>query len=297
MKELGSCTIFDRTPADKILERIRDVPIIITNKTFITEQIIENAPGLEYIGLLSTGTNAVDLKSCAKKGITVTNAPAYSSASVAQLVFAFILNYCQRVADHSRGVFEGKWSQCADFCYWDFPLVELDGKILGIIGLGSIGSLVAKIGMAFNMRIIASRNSPGLTNPLNVQILHNEEVFKTADFVSLHCPLTPATKQIVNKHTLSTMKKNAFLINTGRGDLVNENDLAYALQNGVIAGAGLDVTSQEPLPSNSPLLGAPRCWITPHLGWGTTAARQRLINIVVENVRSYLSGKPINKVI
>ncbi len=292
--EYGECNIYDRTPSDLIAERCRDCDIVITNKTPLRRNLLETLTNLKYVGLLSTGYNIVDWEYCKEKGIPVCNIPSYSTSAVAQLVFSLILEHTNSVAIHSNSVHNGEWSACKDFCYWKTPLTELDGKTLGIIGFGKIGKAVAKIAAAFGMKIIACTNHPAPFE--NVVFSSVDELLAKSDFVSIHCPLTPETEGMVNADFLSKMKPTAILINTSRGQVVNENDLAQALENGVIAAAGLDVLSQEPPKADNPLFGLKNCHITPHIAWAGYETRVRLMEICKENLRAFSLGNPINVV-
>lgn len=296
LKSLGECFIYDRTPKELVLTRAADAEIVLTNKVVLNKEVIELLPRLRYIGVLATGYNVVDIEEAKRRGIIVTNVPDYSTMSVAQLTFALLLELTHHVGIHSDSVRRGDWTKCPDFCYWLTQLVELDGLTMGIIGYGRIGRAVAKIARAFGMNVIAY--SRRLKNEVdeNARFAEVNEIFKTADVVSLHCPLTQETEKIVNGDRLSLMKPTAFLINTGRGGLVDEAALAEALNNGHIAGAAVDVLSTEPPSASNPLLTAKNCIITPHIGWTTRAARQRLLKTVVENIRAFLNGKPINVV-
>ena len=292
--ECGDCTVYDRTPADLIAERCEGCDIIITNKTPLRKALLETLPNLKYVGLLSTGYNIVDWEYCKEKGIPVCNIPSYSTSAVAQLVFSLILEHTNSVAIHSDSVHNREWSACKDFCYWKTPLTELDGKTLGIIGFGKIGKAVAKIASAFGMKVVANTNHP---SPFEcVDFKGVDELLAVSDFVSIHCPLTSATEGMVNADFLSKMKKSAVLINTSRGQVVDENALANALRNGDIAGAGLDVLSTEPPSADCPLLGIKNCFITPHIAWAGFETRERLMKICKENVLAYLSGSPVNLV-
>ena len=294
LKNLGECTVYDRTPSELVAERCAGCEIIITNKTPLRRALLETLPELKYVGLLSTGFNIVDWDYCKEKGIPVCNIPSYSTNAVAQLVFALILEHTNAVAIHSQSVHNGEWSACKDFCYWKTPLTELDGKTMGIIGFGKIGKAVAKIASAFGMKVLASTNHPAPFE--NVEFCEKDELLAKSDFVSLHCPLTPATEGMVNADFLAKMKKSAILINTSRGQVVDEKALAYALENGIIAGAGLDVLETEPPKSDCPLIGAKNCYITPHIAWAGFETRERLMGICRSNVEAYLSGKPVNLV-
>ena len=295
LKSLGDVTIYDRTPQDKIIERAMDCQIVITNKTPIPKQVIDALPNLKYIGVLATGYNVVDYDYAKTKNIPVTNIPAYGTNAVAQLVFALLLELCHRAGEHSRSVSSGKWTKSKDFRFWDYPLTELDGKTMGIIGFGKIGQRTAEIAAAFGMKVIVHSRSKK-TDTANIIWKSLDEVFCESDVISLHCPLFPGTENIINLANLSKMKRTAFLINTSRGGLINEKDLARALNIGMIAGAGLDVLSTEPPPLDNPLLTAKNCIITPHLAWATLEARQRLLTVAVNNVKAYIDGNPSNVV-
>jgi glycerate dehydrogenase len=295
MKQQGELTVHDRTPVDKAFERAKDAEIILTNKSTISAEVINKLSSLKYIGVLATGYNVVDVEAAKKKGVLVTNVPGYATNSVVQLTFALLLELCEHVQRHSDSVMEGKWSRSADWCFWDFPLVELAGKTLGIIGFGTIGQLVADVAIAFGMKVVAqSRTQTDQSHRRNFRWVSLEELFKDSDVISIHCPLTPATKGLINKEALRKMKPSAFLLNTSRGPIIVDQDLADALNNDVIAGAGIDVLSVEPPLSDNPLFKAKNCLITPHIAWATKEARTRLMNSVVENVAAFLSGKPIN---
>ncbi|MBU0711681.1 D-2-hydroxyacid dehydrogenase [bacterium] len=296
LEKLGTCRVFDRTAPEEVLERAKDADILITNKVVIGAMEIEQLRNLKYIGLSSTGYNVVDIEAAAKRFIPVLNVPAYSTLSVAQLTFAHILNLCHHVAEHSNSVKNGNWSKSPDFCYWNFPLVELEGLTLGIIGFGRIGRSVAAIAEQFGMEILIYDIAPSLEISTNLQKVTLETLFQKSDIITLHCPLTSETEHIVDKNYLSMMKVSAFLINTSRGALVHEQDLADALNFGKIAAAGLDVLSTEPPSPDNLLLSAKNCYISPHIAWATTASRQRLMDVVVNNVRAFLDGKPINVV-
>ena len=290
--QLGDCSIYDRTPAELIAERVKDCEIIITNKTPLRKELLKTLPKLKYIGLLSTGFNIVDWEYCKENGIPVCNIPSYSTNAVAQLVFSLILEHTNSVALHSDSVHSGEWAASKDFCYWKSSLTELDGKTLGIIGFGKIGKAVAKIAAAFGMKVIASTNHPAPFE--NVEFCEKDELLSKSDFVSIHCPLTPLTEGMVNADFLNKMKKSAVLINTSRGQVVDENALADALKNGVIAGAGLDVMTVEPPSADNPLFGIDNCFITPHIAWAGFETRERLMKICRENVLAFLSGTPVN---
>ncbi len=294
---LGEVILYDRTPADKIIERSFGAEILITNKTPLNEESLNRLPDLKYIGVLATGYNIIDTSSAKKRNIVVTNVPAYSTMSVAQLTFALLLELCHHVQRHSDSVMNGKWAESIDFNYWDYPLTELSGKTLGIIGFGNIGKKVADIGTVFGMDIIAAnRHESDQPDRRNFRWATLNEVLEKADAVSIHCPLLPETKGLINAESFKKMKRSAFLLNTSRGPVVVEQDLADALNNGIIAGAGIDVLSTEPPAKNNPLFTAKNCLITPHIAWATKEARVRLMDIAVNNVAAFINGKPENVV-
>ncbi len=294
LQVLGSCEIYDRTPPDQVVSRAQGAQIVLTNKTVLARESIEHLQQLKYIGVLATGYNVVDIEAAKRRAICVTNVPAYGTPSVAQLVFAHLLNLTQHVAEHAQSVRAGAWSQCDDFCYWNFPLVELAGLTMGIVGFGRIGRETAKLARAFGMKVIYYDVSP--VSSSEARPVDRDTLFPDSDVVSLHCPLTQANREFVNKQRLEMMKPSAFLINTSRGPLVDEAALAEALNAGRIAGAGLDVLCEEPPRADNPLLSARNCYITPHIAWATRSARQRLMEIAIANVRAFLEGKPQNVV-
>lgn len=296
LKDLGECSIYDRTVPEDVLQRAEDAEILLTNKVVITARHIAALPKLKYIGVLATGYNVVDIAAAQEHGIIVTNIPAYSTDSVAQLVFAHILNIAQQVQHHSDEVHKGRWTINKDFCFWDTPLLELRGKKMGIIGLGNTGYATARIAIGFGMQVCAFTSKSSFQLPPEIHKMSLEELFAECDIISLHCPLTPSTKELVNAARLKTMKPTAILINTGRGPLINEQDLADALNAGTIYAAGIDVLSQEPPQADNPLLSARNCYITPHIAWASTAARKRLNQIMVDNIKAYQEGKAINVV-
>lgn len=296
LKKLGDVQVFNRTKSEEVFDRINDAVVIITNKVVINKALIDRLPHLKYIGVTATGYNVVDVEAATSKGIVVTNIPAYSTDSVAQLVFSHILNVVNHVELHTNSVRSGDWSSNADFAYWKTPQVELAGKTLGIIGFGRIGSKVASLALAFGMKVIFQNRSVKTGLPDGVVQKSLAEVFAESDFVSLNCPLTPENSEFVNEKLIRTMKSSAVLINTGRGGLINEADLAAALDSGRIAAACLDVLSAEPPSKENPLISAKNCFITPHIAWATFEARQRLMHITVENLRLFLSGHPQNVV-
>ena len=293
---LGELKVYDRTSPSELLERSEGAEVLVTNKTLITAKDMALLPELKYIGVLATGYNVVDIDAAKARGIVVTNIPAYSTASVAQMVFAHVLNITQRVGYYADENIRGRWTNNPDFCYWDTNLVELDGKKMGIVGYGNIGKATARIALAFGMKVLAYTSKEQKDLPQGVKKATLDELFAESDVISLHCPLTPDTKELVNANRLKTMKPNAILINTKHNPLVNEQDLADALNEGRIAGAGLDVLSVEPSVAGNPLLSAKNCFITPHIAWATKEARTRLMEIAINNLRSYQEGNIINNV-
>lgn len=293
---LGELKVYDRTPADEIPARAKGAELVLTNKTVLDAPAIEALPDLKYIGVLATGTNIVDIEAAHKRGIVVTNIPSYSTDSVAQLVFALLLSIVYHPEHYTRKNCDHAWTECADFSYVDYPLFELAGKTLGIVGFGHIGQRVARIAEGFGMQIAVETSKTAESLPAGYRKVTRRELFSESDVVSLHCPLAPDTEKMVNADLLSVMKPRAILINTGRGGLVDEQALAAALREGKIYAAGLDVLSQEPPKRDNPLLGAPHVLITPHIGWATEEARKRLIAITAANIEAYLSGKELNRV-
>lgn len=298
IKRFGDYTVYDRTPADKVIERAKGANILIINKTVVTREILDAlSPELEYIGLQSTGYNVVDCDYARKLGITVCNIPAYSTKAVAQLVFAFILQVTNEVALHSDAVKSGEWCTCPDFCFWKTPLTELDSKIIGIIGFGSIGRRVAKLAEAFDMKVLAYAPRPKDKGELKtVEFVDLDTLFKNSDIITCHCPLTEETKGMINAENISKMKKSAIFINTSRGPVVDEKALADALNSEKIKAACLDVLETEPALESNPLLKAKNCYITPHIAWAAHETRARLLKILEENIEAYLCGKPQNVV-
>lgn len=291
---LGTLRYFDRTPVDATIERARDAEIIITNKAPVTGEMMAQLPNLKYVGVTATGFNIVDVAAARERGIVVTNVSDYGSMAVAQQVFAMILNFTNRIQEHSESVRAGGWAACPDFAYTLRPIPELGGKTLGLMGYGNIARAVADIGRAFGMRILANRRNPQ-PEP-DVEFVDVDGLFRESDFLSLHCPLTPETQGLVNARTLGLMKPTALLVNTGRGPLVVEADLAAALREGKIASAAVDVLSKEPPSADNPLLSAPNCVVTPHNAWAAVEARQRLMQGAADNLRAFLAGKPVNVV-
>lgn len=296
VSQLGKLTVYDRTSSEEIIARSAGAEAILTNKTVITAEIMEALPDLKYIGVLATGYNVVNIDAAREKGIVVTNIPAYSTPSVAQMVFAHILNIAQQVQHHSEEVRKGRWTNNADFCFWDTPLIELREKKIGLVGLGHTGYNTARIAIGFGMQVTAYTSKSSLQLPPEIKKRTLDELFSECDIVSLHCPLTDETKELVNAERLRLMKPTAILINTGRGPLVNEQDLADALNAGKLYAAGLDVLSSEPPKADNPLLTARNCYITPHIAWASLEARTRLMDILVENIKAFQAGKPVNNV-
>ncbi len=298
------CEIADypRTRPDEIISHAADAEIIITNKVVITDIVMQQLPRLRYIGVVATGFNIVDTEAAHRRGIIVTNVPAYSTASVAQMVFAHLLNITNDVATHSQAVRNGAWTSCPDFTFRLTPQIELEGMTMGIIGYGNIGKAVTRIALAFGMHVVLAPSLSGngkrdISLPEGVSEADTlESMLRQSDIISLHCPLTPATRHIVNTQTISMMKPTAIIINTGRGPLIDEQALANALNDGRIAAAGIDVLEEEPPISDSPLIHARNCHITPHIAWATLAARQRLMDVVVANIQAFLNGQPTNVV-
>ena len=298
LEALGTVKIYDRTRPGEVVERATGAQVVLTNKTVLDGEALSQLPDLKYIGVLATGYNVVNLEAARRQGITVTNIPAYSTDSVAQMVFAHLLNITQRVGHYAEEVASGHWTKQADFSYWNTPLVELAGKTLGVIGLGHTGMATARIALAFGMQVLAYTSKSAAELPAGIRKADSlEQVFSDSNVVSLHCPLTETTKNLVNLERLKLMKREAVLINTGRGGLVNETDLAEALEKGLLAAAGVDVLSSEPPVPGHPLVGVKNCFITPHIAWATFEARQRLMGQAVRNIEAFLSGQPINTVI
>lgn len=294
LKKLGGCVIHPRIPHDQVVSTAADADILLTNKVPVTREHISKLPRLKYIGVLATGFNIVDTGAARERNIPVTNIPAYGTRSVAQMTFALLLELTQHTGHHAQTVRQGRWTGSPDFCYWDHPLIELDGLTMGIVGLGRIGKAVAALAAAFGMKVQALNRSQA---PIpGIELVDEETLFHTSDVISLHCPLNPETRHMINARRLSWMKPTAFLLNTSRGPLIDEAALAEALNAGLIAGAGLDVLSVEPPPASNPLFQAKNCFITPHIAWATHAARSRLMSTAVANLDAFLKGKPQNVV-
>ena len=299
LEALGDCKIYDRTSLTddaEIISRIGDAEIVITNKTPLTKKILD-ACNVKYIGVLATGYNVVDTEAAKEKNIPVTNIPTYGTQSVAQFAMALLLEICHHVAHHNQAVHEGRWENCADFCFWDYPLIELAGKTMGIIGYGRIGQATGKLAQAFGMKVIAFDSMREVGTKLgDCSFVELDELFKTSDVIALHCPLFPSTQGIICKENIAKMKDGVIILNNSRGGLVVEKDLREALDSGKVLAAGVDVVSTEPIKGDNPLLGAKNCFITPHISWAPKESRERLMNIAVENLKAWLAGKPVNVV-
>jgi len=296
LEGLGRCKVHDRTPPEQTVARAAEAEIVLTNKTVLDRSVIEQLPEMRYIGVLATGYNVVDVAAARERDVVVTNVPAYAARSVAQMVFALLLELTQNVAHHAQTVRDGRWSACIDFCYWDQPLIELEGLTMGLVGFGRIGRAVAEIAQVFRMKVVAFDPEWSSSASLGVEFVSVDRLFEESDVVSLHCPLTPDTQGLVNAERLAQMKDTAFLINTSRGPVVDENALAEALAAGRLGGAGLDVLAVEPPGPERPILHAPNCFITPHIAWASQASRQRLMDTAVGNVKAFLAGQPENVV-
>ena len=296
LNDIGELTVYDRTQPEEIIERAKHAEIVLTNKVCLREQEIEQLPNLKYIGVLATGYNVVDIDAARQHGIVVTNVPAYSTESVAQMVFAHLLTVTNRTEHYARLNREGKWTACPDFCYWDTELTERAGKTFGIVGLGNIGNRVATIALALGMKVVAYTSKSADSLPLGITKLTMEELLTQSDVLSLHCPLTPETHQLINRQTLQKMKPTAILINTGRGPLVNDQDVAAALSEHRLRAYCADVLSEEPPRTDNPLLKCENAFITPHIAWATKEARTRLIDVAISNVIAFIEGNPMNVV-
>lgn len=296
IEQFGQLTVYPRTTPEEVLDHVGDAEIVLTNKTVFDAEIISRLTNTKYIGVLATGYNVVDLKAAREHGIVVTNIPAYSTDSVAQMTFAHILNITNRVDHYARASREGEWSRCPDFCYWDQPLMELSGKTIGIVGLGHIGMKVARIAHDFGMDVFALTSKDATSLPEGIQKTTLEGILGASDIISLHCPLTNSTREIINAESLAKMRKGTILVNTGRGPLVNEADVAAALHTGQLAAYCADVMCSEPPSFDNPLFQEPNAFITPHVAWATVEARLRLMDIAEGNIKAFLSGNPVNVV-
>lgn len=295
-EEIGQITVYPRTAPEEVVAHVGDADIVLTNKTVFNADVISQLPNVKYIGVLATGYNVVDTEAAHRRGIVVTNIPAYSTDSVAQMTFAHILNITNRVGYYAAKNSDGEWSRCPDFCYWDTPLTDLSGKTIGIVGLGHIGSKVARLAQNFGMDVFAytSKNAADLPAGINKTTL--DGLLGISDIITLHCPLTPSTRELINKESIKKMRRGAILINTGRGPLVNEADVAEALQEGRLGAYGADVMCSEPPAADNPLFAQPNAYITPHIAWATVEARERLMAIAVNNLKAFVSGNPVNVV-
>ena len=298
-EDLGRLTVYDRTPPGdqaEIIKRIGDAEIVITNKTPISAAVIDACKGIRYIGVLATGYNVVDVEAAKAKNITVCNIPTYGTNAVGQFAIALLLEICHHIGRHDEAVHNGRWESCPDFCFWDYPLIELAGKTMGIVGFGRIGQVTGKIAKALGMDVIAYDEYPTDTGKSIAGYAGLDELLKKSDVISLHCPLTPSTEGVINRNSIAKMKDGVILINNSRGPLIVEQDLADALNSGKVYAAGLDVVSSEPIKGDSPLLTAKNCIITPHISWAPLESRKRLMDIAVENLRAFLAGTPVNVV-
>lgn len=295
-EELGEVVVYPRTKAEETIERSKGADVLLTNKVVIDRSIMEALPGLKYIGVLATGYNVVDIDEATKRGIVVTNIPAYSTDSVAQMMFAHLLNITNSIGHYAKENRQGRWSRNEDFCYWDTPMLELAGKTLGIVGLGNIGLKVAEIARAFGMDVFAFTHREASSLPFEIHKTTLDGLLSAGDIITLHCPLSDKTFEMINRESIAKMKQGAILINTGRGQLVNEHDVAEALASGQLAAYGADVMEQEPPSANNPLLSAPNAFITPHIAWATFEARGRLMTIAANNVKAFIEGQPVNVV-
>lgn len=296
LNSFGEVEIYDRTSRDEVIARAKDADMVLTNKVVLKGETLAQLPQLKYIGILATGYNIIDVDETRARGIVVANVPAYSTDSVAQMTFAHVLNITNRIEHYADQNRKGQWSEAADFCYWDTPLSELAGKTFGIVGLGNIGQKVARIALNFGMRVIAFTSKRAEELPEGVEKANLEELLMQSDVLSLHCPLTENTREMINRQSLAKMKRGAILVNTGRGPLVNEADVAEALAEGRLAGYGSDVMSSEPPKGDNPLLKQPNAFITPHIAWATAEARGRLMAMAIENAKAFIAGKPQNVV-
>ena len=296
LEAMGEVTVYDRTKAEETVVRAAEAEIVLTNKVVISREIIAQLPMLKYIGVLATGYNVVDIEAAHERGITVTNVPAYSTESVAQMVFAHLLTVTNRTEHYAIENRKGRWTENPDFCYWDFPHMELAGKTFGIVGLGNIGRRVAEIATAFGMHVKAMTSKSADALPANIEKATLEDLLSTSYVLSLHCPLTDTTRHLINRETLRQMKPTAILINTGRGPLVNDQDVADALAGGRLAAFCADVLTEEPPKADNPLLKESNAYFTPHIAWASTEARKRLIQVAVDNVCQFINGQPQNVV-
>ena len=296
LEALGELTVYDRTPAEKIAERIGDADAVYTNKTPISRETLEKCPHVKFIGVLATGYNIVDVGAAKERGIPVCNIPTYGTDAVGQFAIALLLEICHHIGHHNKAVHEGRWEHNDDWCFWDYPLIELAGKTMGIIGFGRIGQATGRIAKALGMKVIAYDSYPNESGKALAEYVDLETVLKTSDVIALHCPLFPETQGIINRENIAKMKDGVIILNNSRGPLIVEQDLADALNSGKVYAAGLDVVSTEPIKGDNPLLGAKNCIITPHISWAPKESRQRLMDIAVDNFRQFLAGRPVNVV-
>ena len=299
LREFGDLTVYDRTPVDdeeEIIRRIGDAEVVFTNKTPVSGKVIDACQGMRMISMLATGYNVVDHTYAKEKGIPVMNVPTYGTASVGQFAIALLLEICHHVGYHDRTVHEGKWESCEDWCYWDYPLIELDGKTMGVIGFGRIGQTTGRLAKALGMRVLAYDSYPNEAGKQIAEYVDLDTLLAQSDVIALHCPLFPDTEGIINKESIAKMKDGVILINNSRGPLVVEQDLADALNTGKVAAAGLDVVSTEPIKGDNPLLKAKNCIITPHISWAPKESRQRIMDCAYDNLKAYAEGKPVNVV-
>ena len=298
-EKLGALTVYDRTPLNdeaEVIRRMAGADVVLTNKTPVSKKAIESSPDLKYIGVLATGYNIVDYKAAKEKGIPVTNVPTYATNATGQLAIALLLEICHHVGQHNNAVKEGRWENNSDFCFWDYPLIELAGKTMGIIGFGRIGQCTGKIARALGMEVIASGGTPVDSGAKIATYVSREDLFAHSDVIVLHCPLFPETEGLINRESIAKMKDGVIIINNSRGPLVVEQDLADALNSGKVFAAGVDVVSAEPIKGNNPLLKAKNCIITPHISWAPIESRKRLIEFAVNNLQEFIAGKPVNVV-
>lgn len=299
VKKYGDVVVYDRTSITdetEIIGRIGNAEIVLTNKTPLTKTVFERCSSIKYVGVLATGYNIVDIKAANENGSIVTNIPTYGTTAVSQFAFALLLEICHHVGHHSNAVFSGRWSTNADWCFWDYPLIELAGKTIGIVGFGRIGQNTAEIAKAFGMKVLAYDNYQTEEGKMLAEYVELDRLFENADIISLHCPLLPSTEGLINRDTIGQMKDGVILINTSRGPLINEADLVDALNSGKVMAAGLDVVSTEPIKKDNPLLNAKNCLITPHIAWAPKESRRRLMNIAIENMKAFLDGEATNVV-
>ena len=299
MEALGELTVYDRTSLtdmQEVIDRIGDAEAVITNKTPLPQEVFDACPNIKYIGVLATGYNVVDIDTAKAKGIPVCNIPTYGTAAVGQFAIALLLEICHHIGHHDKAVHEGRWETNPDWCFWDYPLIELADKTMGIIGFGRIGQATGRIAKALGMKVIANDEYPNDSGKEIAEYVSREELFAQADVIALHCPLFPSTQGIINKENIAKMKDGVIILNNSRGPLIVEEDLRDALNSGKVAGAGLDVVSTEPIKGDNPLLKAKNCIITPHISWAPKESRQRLMNIAVDDLKAFIDGNPINVV-